>query len=487
MSTRTVYVRNVVNDLSATNANVLNPLDMAFVQDQTFLYNYLFNTSSDPAALPNTIVPQNPGTKRWLLQGINIASPLTMSDAKNVSHGMTTIAASAVFTYTFGALWEHSSTNGGLNVGGFTDVDDNALTLMGISGAATVTKAPILFIGGKKSGTTYGQLASGEPLMQVYSNSTPVLTIMGNNTATIGIGTATPGTGINLDVVGNIRASNQVTANASQGTIPLLITSNTMCNNLNADMVDGHHSSDFPTTSGGATGWMARYTSSSAFSASTILYSDGNNLALGANGASFTSPGYPLDIQVVKGQARIKSTTGTNVVNWIFTNTGGNMSVGMESSAGGVLLTGSNAYAGVIGISGNYALQFGTNNNMIMSLVGGNVGIGVAVPTSTVQLTGSEAVGYNTYTSNQTIAVTDRVVFSNNTSNNMQLTLPTAVGCPGRIYTIRNIAASNNTKLITTSNQTIQIAGNATIGNNTVLGPNSILTLISNNSNWVSI
>jgi hypothetical protein len=59
----------------------------------------------------------------------------------------------------------------------------------------------------------------------------------------VGIGTATPAA--KLDVSGGIKLSGRITSTLSTGTAPFSVSSSTKNDSLNADMVDGTHSSSF--------------------------------------------------------------------------------------------------------------------------------------------------------------------------------------------------------------------------------------------------
>jgi len=62
------------------------------------------------------------------------------------------------------------------------------------------------------------------------------------------VGILTESPGYPLDVAGQIRLSGQLISTLATGTAPFSITSTTAVSNLNADMVDGKHSTDFVTS-----------------------------------------------------------------------------------------------------------------------------------------------------------------------------------------------------------------------------------------------
>jgi hypothetical protein len=61
--------------------------------------------------------------------------------------------------------------------------------------------------------------------------------IYNTNTGYVGIGTSTPGE--KLDVNGNIQASGQLKSTVATGTAPIVVSSTTVCANLNAKLWDG--------------------------------------------------------------------------------------------------------------------------------------------------------------------------------------------------------------------------------------------------------
>ncbi|MEM5790682.1 MAG: hypothetical protein QXP77_01375 [Candidatus Aenigmatarchaeota archaeon] len=66
-----------------------------------------------------------------------------------------------------------------------------------------------------------------------------------NDGTKIGIGTTSPGA--KLDVNGSIRTNQQLISTVTSGTPPLVVNSNTLVNNLNADLLDGQDGSYYTT------------------------------------------------------------------------------------------------------------------------------------------------------------------------------------------------------------------------------------------------
>jgi Chaperone of endosialidase len=109
------------------------------------------------------------------------------------------------------------------------------------------------------------------------------------------------------------------------------------------------------------------------------------------------------------------------------------------------------------------------------------VGVGTATPNSTLDVRGSMATNYRAFTANTSAASTDNLlVFTG--SSAATLTLPTAVGCDGRNYMIKNASTAGTTPVLTiatTSSQTIDGAASWTL-----TSANETITLISNGANW---
>ena len=107
-------------------------------------------------------------------------------------------------------------------------------------------------------------------------------------------------------------------------------------------------------------------------------------------------------------------------------------------------------------------------------------GVGTTSPNSTFDLRGSLALGYKSFSSTTTAAISDNLLVFTGTSA-ATLTLPDASTCSGRVYWVKN--TSSNTSVLTiagTASQTIDGLSSWTI---TV--QNKALRLASNGSNWV--
>ena len=109
------------------------------------------------------------------------------------------------------------------------------------------------------------------------------------------------------------------------------------------------------------------------------------------------------------------------------------------------------------------------------------IGIGTTTPNSTLDVRGSIATSYRAFTAATTATATDNLlVFTGTTA--ATLTLPTAIGCDGRTYMIKNASTTGPTPVLTvatTSSQTID--GSAS---RTLTSAYETVTVISNGANW---
>lgn len=109
------------------------------------------------------------------------------------------------------------------------------------------------------------------------------------------------------------------------------------------------------------------------------------------------------------------------------------------------------------------------------------VGVGTTTPNSTLDVRGSMSTNYRSFTANTTAASTDNVlVFTG--SSAATLTLPTAVGCDGRSYVIKNASTSGPVPVLTvatSSSQTIDGVSSWVLDESY-----ETVTLISDGANW---
>ncbi len=102
-----------------------------------------------------------------------------------------------------------------------------------------------------------------------------------------------------------------------------------------------------------------------------------------------------------------------------------------------------------------------------------NIGIKDSVPNSTLTVNGSLSMYYTTVSSNYTVLDRDYSIFASGT---ITISLPTAAGCAGRIYIIKNTSTGaitidpdgsetidgSSTKILTTQNETAALQSNGT-------------------------
>ena len=124
-----------------------------------------------------------------------------------------------------------------------------------------------------------------------------------------------------------------------------------------------------------------------------------------------------------------------------------------------------------------------SNNSTHMLFVDGSnntVGVGTSTPGSALHVNASFATAITGKTSDYTLAGGDHTILVDCSSGNVTLTLPTAVGCSGRMYIIKRIDNSANAANIN-SNGSEEIDGSTDSAS--VPGLSSIV-LQSDNSGW---
>ena len=113
-------------------------------------------------------------------------------------------------------------------------------------------------------------------------------------------------------------------------------------------------------------------------------------------------------------------------------------------------------------------------------IVKAQVGVGTTNPLSTFEVNGSYGQKVTTVTTNVTLDDTHSIVICDNGAVAKTITLPTAVGITGRIYTIkRGEASTADVTIVTSSSQMIDGEMDYMLMN-----AKESVTIVSNGSNW---
>jgi len=124
-----------------------------------------------------------------------------------------------------------------------------------------------------------------------------------------------------------------------------------------------------------------------------------------------------------------------------------------------------------------------SNNHTHMLFVDGssdNVGVGTSAPGSALHVNASFATAISGTTSDYTLTGGDHTILVDCSSGNVTLTLPTAVGCAGRMYIIKRIDGSANAANVN-SDGSEEIEGSASPVS---VFPMSSIVIQSDNSGW---
>lgn len=113
---------------------------------------------------------------------------------------------------------------------------------------------------------------------------------------------------------------------------------------------------------------------------------------------------------------------------------------------------------------------------------GGEVGISSTTPTSKLTVQGPIATAFATKTTTYTVTATDSVIKADATGGAFTITLPTAVGCAGRVYTIKKVDAANNIIVDGDGSETIDGADDYTLSTQW-----QSIKLVSDGANWLLI
>jgi hypothetical protein len=123
----------------------------------------------------------------------------------------------------------------------------------------------------------------------VLGNSSITTTALRGN---VGVGNTSPS--YKLDVSGTGHFTGQLTSTLATGTSPFAVTSTTVNTNLNADMLDGLHSSSFqttltnPVTGTGTTNYLPKFTGASTIG-NSLISDNGTNVTVNNGGLVLSS------------------------------------------------------------------------------------------------------------------------------------------------------------------------------------------------------
>ncbi len=204
----------------------------------------------------------------------------------------------------------------------------------------------------------------------------------------VGIGDTTPS--YSLDLNGTFRATGQIISTLATGTAPFAVTSTTLNTNLNADLLDGLHASDFMSSS--TDNWVN--TVGDTMTGDLIVHA---NIGIGktpsydldvASYAQFDS-GISVGVSASPNSDRTIYVRGdTNDAYTIYAdndNTSGNGFAVYANSNGATTGTNFGIYATASGGATNYAGYFASGNVYIND----NVGIGDTTPSYKLDLNGT--------------------------------------------------------------------------------------------------
>jgi len=121
-----------------------------------------------------------------------------------------------------------------------------------------------------------------------------------------------------------------------------------------------------------------------------------------------------------------------------------------------------------------------TAGNSVLAVSGSAVGIGTSTPNSGLHVNSSFAMAIAAKSSDYTLTGDDHTILVDCSGGNVTLTLPTAVGCAGRMYMIKRIDGAANTANID-PNGSEEIEGST---NSASVAARGSIVIQSDNSGW---
>ncbi len=323
----------------------------------------------------------------------------------------TALGAAAGATNTTGA--DNTFLGNGADV---TAANLNNAAAIGYNAKAAVSNSLILGATGTTApnvGVGVNTFSTNPEALLVYQNSTTSFNVIGgkgnlNNYLQLNIQNLNTGASASSDVV----------ASADNGS-------------ETANYVDlGMNSSGYGAT--GITGGADN----------AYLYSAGNDFIIGNSTAAKNLIFFTGGTATTNEAMRI---LGTGWIGMGTTNPGNKLEI--NSGTGGASgLRLKQLPAGAVLFMNSTADVSQSNNNLFFDATNYRLSVAAGnTPSSTLQVGGSLGTAIVTKTANYTASGNDYTILCNNTSAPITISLPTAVGCTGRIYVIKKISPAGNT------------------------------------------
>ena len=344
-----------------------------------------------------------------------------------------------------------------------------------------------------------------------------------NGSGNVGIGTTTPSQ--KLDVNGNLNLSGAFMPGNSAGTAGYFLQSNGAA--VAPSWIDAaaYLSSLAWVQGGNSVASMQKLGTVSNFDLPFITnntekmrLTNSGNLGIGTSTFNAIHPeklvvdaGTTTSVNAIVGKGSIDSYLQLNIQNnsagtsassdVVATANNGNeltnyvdMGINGGSYTGGVMGAANDAY--LYNLGQNFLIATGTAAKSLIFMTGGTtqasnermridgngkVGIGTTTASSTLQVAGTIALPITTKTASYTASVSDHTIVCNNTAGAINITLPAAAGCSGRIYVVKKISGVSNNVVID-GNASETIDGSTT---RTLTVQYESVMIQSDGANWV--